>query len=429
MNLVNIKGLEMNFSELKDKILKKEVSISVIGLGYVGLAITKLLLDEGFKVIGYDVSIEKINFLKNGKSYIVDIDDSDIEKYINKQFFPTNSVKDLINSDIYVVSVPTPLNEAEKPELKCVLKAVRDIRKSLNRDGKLIIFESTLPPGTTQEILFSKFKKSGKKFYLCFSPERINPKGNYPINNIPKIISGIDKDSLALGIFFYSKIFEKLIPVSSPKVAEYIKLLENSYRFINISFINEFAKLTSLDNVDIFEVIEGAKTKPYGFNPFYPNWGVGGDCIPTVPMFLVERGKKFGYKMSLIEYSNLINKSMPHYWFNKIKKYIKKNVYILGITYKKDVNDLRNSQPLKFIELLIDKGIDVHYYDPFIEKIIIKDKELKSLKPTKTNLKKFDVIIIGTDHSEIPYHYLINLKKYILDPFGKLPKSKYIISF
>ena len=421
--------MEMSFSELKDKIIKKDLFVSVIGLGHVGLTITRLLLNKGFKVIGYDVSLEKINNLKKGKSYIVDIDDNDIKKYLNKEFIPTNSVKDLINSDIYIVSVPTPLNEGEKPELKFILKAIRDIRKSLNKDGKLIIFESTLPPGATQNLIYPKFKKSSKNFFLCFSPERINPGSNYPVNNIPKIISGIDEESLALGIFFYSKIFEKIIPVSSPKVAEYIKLLEDSYRFINISFINEFAKLCSLDNVDIFEVIEGAKTKPYEFTPFYPNWGVGGDCIPTVPMFLVNRGKEIGFKMSSIEYSYLINKSMPHYWFNKVKNYIKNDVYILGITYKKDVNDLRNSQPLKFLEILVEKGIDVSYYDPFIEKINIKGKELKSLKPTKTNLKKFDLIVIGTDHSEIPYHHLLNLKKYILDPFGKLPKSKYIISF
>lgn len=419
----------MSFSELKDKITKKDFFVSMIGLGYVGLTITRLLLNKGFKVIGYDVSLEKINYLKKGKSYIVDIDDSDIKKYLNKEFIPSNSVKDLTKSDIYIVSVPTPLKEGEKPELKFILKAIRDIRKSLNKDGKLIIFESTLPPGTTQNLIYPKLKKSSKNFFLCFSPERINPGSNYPVNNIPKIISGIDEESLALGIFFYSKIFEKIIPVSSPKVAEYIKLLENSYRFINISFINEFAKLCSLDNVDIFEIIEGAKTKPYGFTPFYPNWGVGGDCIPTVPMFLVDRGKEIGFKMSSIEYSYLINKSMPNYWFNKVKNYIKNNVYILGITYKKDVNDLRNSQSLKFIEILLEKGIEVSYYDPFIEKIKIKGKELKSLKPTKTNLKKFDLIIIGTDHSEIPYHYLLNLKKYILDPFGKLPKSKYIISF
>lgn len=423
------KGLEVNFSELKDKIKDREILISVIGLGYVGLTISELLLNKGFKVLGYDVSTERINYLKKGKSYLVDIDDDVIKKYIGKQFFPTNSVKDLVKSDVYIVSVPTPLNEGDKPELKFILKAIRDIRKSLDKDGKLIIFESTLPPGTTQELIYPKLKKGGKKFYLCFSPERINPGSRYPVNTIPKIMSGIDEESLAIGIYFYSSIFEKIIPVSSTKVAEYIKILENSYRFINISFINEFAKLTSLDNVDIFEVIEGAKTKPYGFTPFYPNWGVGGDCIPTVPMFLVDRGEKYGLRVSSIEYSDLINKSMPHYWFNKVKKYIKKNVLILGITYKKDVNDLRNSQPLKFMELLIDNGVDASYYDPFIEMIEIKGKKLKSIKPTKNNLKKFDLIVIGTDHSDIPYYDLLNLKKYILDPFGRLPKSKYIISF
>jgi len=426
---VKTKGLEVNFSELKDKIKDREILISVIGLGYVGLTISELLLNKGFKVLGYDVSTERINYLKKGKSYLVDIDDDVIKKYIGKQFFPTNSVKDLVKSDVYIVSVPTPLNEGDKPELKFILKAIRDIRKSLDKDGKLIIFESTLPPGTTQELIYPKLKKGGKKFYLCFSPERINPGSHYPVNTIPKIMSGIDEESLAIGIYFYSSIFEKIIPVSSTKVAEYIKILENSYRFINISFINEFAKLTSLDNVDIFEVIEGAKTKPYGFTPFYPNWGVGGDCIPTVPMFLVDRGEKYGLRVSSIEYSDLINKSMPHYWFNKVKKYIKKNVLILGITYKKDVNDLRNSQPLKFMELLIDNGVDASYYDPFIEMIEIKGKKLKSIKPTKNNLKKFDLIVIGTDHSDIPYYDLLNLKKYIVDPFGKLPKSKYIISF
>lgn len=419
----------MNSLELKDRIINKDIKVAIIGLGYVGLSLVKLILNKGYRVIGYDLSLEKINLLKKGKSYLVDVKDNEIKKYVNKEFFPTNSVSDLKDAQIYIVAVPTPLNEGDKPELKYILKAIRDVRKFLNEDGKLIIFESTLPPGTTEELIYPKLKKSGKKFYLCFSPERINPGSNYPIEDIPKIMSGIDEDSLAMGIIFYSQIFKKVIPTSNTKTAEYIKLLENSFRFINISFINEFAKLCSLDNVNVFEVIEGAKTKPYGFTPFYPNWGVGGDCIPTVPIFLVERGKIFGFRVSSVEYSYLINKTMPLFWFEKAKKYIKKSVFILGITYKKDVNDIRNSQPLRFIELLLDKGINVSYYDPFINEIDIKGKKLESVKPTKTNLKQHDLIVIGTDHTDLPYNILLKLKKYILDPFGKLPKSKYIISF
>lgn len=421
--------MEESFLELKNKIKSKDVLIGVIGLGYVGLTLTKTILNKNFKVIGYDISLEKITQLKKGKSYIVDVKDSDIENYLNKNFFPTNTISDLKDVDIFIVSVPTPLKEDESPELKFILKAIRDIRKNL-KDKNLIIFESTLPPGTTEEIVYPKLKKSGKNFYLCFSPERINPGSNYPIDEIPKIISGIDKDSLAIGTFFYSQIFLKVIPVSSPKTAEYIKLLENSFRFINISFINEFAKLASLDNIDIFEVIEGAKTKPYGFVPFYPNWGVGGDCIPTVPLFLLERGKKLGFKFSSIEYSNIINKSMPYFWFEKIKKYLKKRkVFVIGVTYKRDVNDIRNSQPLKFIELLINKGVKVSYFDPFIEKVKIKNKILERENIKKTKLKDFDLIVIGTNHSGIPYDILLDIKKPILDPYGILPKTKYTISF
>lgn len=421
--------MEKSFLKLKDKILIKDVKICVIGLGYVGLNIVKLLLNKNYKVIGYDTSVEKINLLKKGISYNIDIKSEDIREHIGKNFFPTNIVNDLKEGDIFIVSVPTPLNEVNQPELKFVYKAIRDIRKSLTDESKLIIFESTLPPGTTEEVILPKLKKSKKNFLLCFSPERINPGSNYEIEKIPKVISGIDEDSLSIGLIFYSTIFESVIPVSSTKVAEYIKLLENSYRFINISFINELAKLTSLDNVDIFEVIEGAKTKPYGFTPFYPNWGVGGDCIPTVPMFLVERGRKFGYKVSLIEYSFLINKSMPLYWFDKVKKHIKKSVFILGITYKKDVNDTRNSQVLKFAEILINKGYEVSYYDPYIKNVKVFDKKLKSIEPTLNRLKKYDLIVIGTDHSQLPYEKLLKLKIPILDPYGKMPKSKYVISF
>ncbi|MDI6861212.1 MAG: nucleotide sugar dehydrogenase [Caldisericia bacterium] len=421
--------MEESFSELKNKIKNKECLIGIIGLGYVGLTLARTILNKGFKVIGYDISLEKINLLKKGRSYIVDVKDGEIETFLNKTFFPTNSVSDLKDLDIFIVSVPTPLNEDESPELKFVLKAIRDIRKNL-QDKNLIIFESTLPPGTTEEIIYPKLKKSGKNFYLCFSPERINPGSNYPVDEIPKIISGIDDDSLAIGTFFYSHIFLKVIPVSSTKTAEYIKLLENSFRFINISFINEFAKLTSMDNVDIFEVIEGAKTKPYGFVPFYPNWGVGGDCIPTVPLFLVERGKKLGFKFSSIEYSNIINKSMPYFWFEKIKKYLKKGkVFVIGVTYKRDVNDIRNSQPLKFIELLLNKGINVSYFDPFIEKIKVNNKILEREDIKKTKLKNFDLIVIGTNHSGIAYDILLEIKKPILDPYGVLPKTKYTISF
>ncbi|MCX8094679.1 MAG: nucleotide sugar dehydrogenase [Caldisericia bacterium] len=421
--------MEESFLELKNRIKNKESSIGVIGLGYVGLTLAITILKKGFKVIGYDISLEKINLLKKGKSYLVDIKSDDIQIFLNNSFLPTNKIKDLENVDIFIISVPTPLNESESPELKFVLKAIRDIRKNL-KDGTLIIIESTLPPGTTEELIYPKLKKSGKNFYLCFSPERINPGSDYPVEEIPKIISGIDENSLALGTFFYSHIFYRVIPVSSTKVAEYIKLLENSFRFVNISFINEFAKLTSKDGVDVFEIIEGAKTKPYGFVPFYPNWGVGGDCIPTVPIFLLERGKKFGFKFSSIEYSNLINKSMPYFWFEKIKNYLKKKkVFIIGITYKKDVNDIRNSQPIKFIEILLNKGIMVSYYDPFIEKIKIKNKILLSEKITKTKLKSYDLIVIGTNHSGIPYEILLEIKKPILDPFGILPKTKYTISF
>lgn len=421
--------MEENFLELKNKIKKKEAKIGIIGLGYVGLTLARTILNKGFNVFGYDLSVEKINLLKKGKSYLVDVKDNEIQNFLNKSFFPTNKFDDLSNIDIYIVSVPTPLNESENPELKYVLKAIRDIRKNL-KDNNLIIFESTLPPGTTEELIYPKLKKSGKNFYLCFSPERINPGSDFPVEEIPKIISGIDKDSLSIGTFFYSHIFTRVIPVSSTKVAEYIKLLENSFRFINISFINEFAKLTSKEGVDIFEIIEGAKTKPYGFVPFYPNWGVGGDCIPTVPMFLVERGKKLGFRFSSIEYSNLINKSMPYFWFEKIKKYLKKKkVFVIGVTYKKDVNDIRNSQPIKFIELLIEKGIKVSYFDPFVDKIIIKDKIIENENIKKTKLKEFDLIVIGTNHSGINYDILLDIKKPVLDPYGILPKTKYIISF
>lgn len=420
--------MEVNSLKLKDRIKNKEAIIAVLGLGYVGLTLTKAILSKGYKVIGYDLSVEKINLLKKGISYIVDVKDEDIKNYLNKTFFPTNKIGDLNNVEIFIVSVPTPLNENEEAELKYVFKAIRDIRKNLD-DGNLVIFESTLPPGTTEEVIYPKLKKANKNFYLCFSPERINPGSGYPVEEIPKIISGIDENSLSLGTYFYSHIFSRVIPVSSTKVAEYIKLLENSFRFINISFINEFAKLTSKDGVDVFEVIEGAKTKPYGFVPFYPNWGVGGDCIPTVPMFLVQRGKNLGFKFSSIEYSNLINKSMPYFWYEKTKKHIKKKVFVLGVTYKKDVNDLRNSQILKFIEILINKGVEVQFFDPFIEELRINNKILKREKINKSKLKKFDIIVIGTNHSNLPYDILIEIKKPVLDPFGILPKSKYTISF
>ncbi len=420
--------MEVNSLELKDRIKSKEAIVGVLGLGYVGLILAKAILSKGFKVIGYDLSVEKINLLKKGISYIVDVKDEDIKNYLNRTFFPTNKISDLNDIEIFIVSVPTPLNEIEEAELKYVFKAIRDIRKNLD-DGNLIIFESTLPPGTTEEVIYPKLKKANKNFYLCFSPERINPGSGYPVEEIPKIISGIDENSLSIGVYFYSHIFSRVIPVSSTKVAEYIKLLENSFRFINISFINEFAKLTSKDGVDVFEVIEGAKTKPYGFVPFYPNWGVGGDCIPTVPMFLVQRGKNLGFKFSSIEYSNLINKSMPYFWYEKTKKFIKKKVFVLGVTYKKDVNDLRNSQVLKFIKILINKGVEVYFFDPFIEELRIDNKILKREKVNKSKLKKFDLIVIGTNHSNLPYDILIEIKKPVLDPFGILPKSKYTISF
>lgn len=418
-----------SISNFKKRIKNREITVSVFGLGYVGLPLSLLIAKKGFKVRGFDISDERINSLKEGKSYIVDVKDEDLERVLFKNFFPTNSKKELADVDIFVVSIPTPLHKNKTPDLKYVNMAIRDIKRVWKKGEKLFIFESTLPPGTTEEIIYKKFLKKGERFYLCFSPERINPGSNYPLSSIPKVIGGINDNSLSLGIYFYSNIFSKVIPVSSTKTAELVKLLENTYRFINISFINEFAKLCSLEGVDVFEVIEAAKTKPYGFVPFYPGWGAGGECIPTVPIFLKERAKRLGMRFSMIEDADIVNESIPLFWFKLIKPYIRKSVFVFGVSYKKDVGDLRNSPPLKFVELLLKKGIKVNFYDPFIKSINIGDREIESTEPSEEKFKEYDVLVIGTNHSYLPYDLILSLKKPTLDPFGILPDSPFVISF
>lgn len=422
-------SLAENISSFKKRIKNREIEVSVVGLGYVGLPLSLLIARKGFKVRAFDISEERINLLSKGKSYIVDVEDKEIGDVLGKTFFPTNTKKDLKNVDVFIVSVPTPLNKNKTPNLKYINMAIRDIKSIWKEGERLFIFESTLPPGTTEEIIYKKFSKKGKKFYLCFSPERINPGSEYPLHEIPKVMSGIDEESLNLGVYFYSNIFSKIVPVSSTKTAELVKLLENTYRFINISFINEFAKLCHLEGVDVFEVIEAAKTKPYGFNAFYPGWGAGGECIPTVPLFLSKRSRSLGMRFSMVEDADIINESIPLFWYKLLKPYIRESVFFFGVSYKKDVGDLRNSPPLKLIEILIKKGLKVSFYDPFIEKIKINGKELKGVKPTEELIRNSDVIVIGTNHSTLPHDLILSSGKPVLDPFGILPPSPFVISF
>ncbi len=423
--------------DLKNKIVSKQAQIGVIGLGYVGLPLAVGFAKKGFLVIGIDTDIDRVEKIKKLIPYILDVSISDMRSVIKKnKLHPTTSFKDISNLDILIICVPTPLKGRSQPNISYIVSAVRQIAKRL-RLGQLIILESTTYPGTTEEVILPLLQKSGLKvgrdFYLAFSPERIDP-GNkkYDLKKIPKIVGGIDKYSSEAACLLYEQIVPKTIAVSSPRVAEFVKLLENTFRLVNIGLVNELAMMCHKMNVDIWEVIEAAKTKPFGFMPFYPGPGVGGHCIPKDPLYLYWKAKLHGFKSRFIKLASNINSNMPHYLVSRLEDILNKKgifleqakILIMGVTYKKDVKDLRKSPALELIEILGNRKVDLHYHDPYIPFLRINGINLKSANMNKKLLSKMDCVVIVTDHLCVDYDFVIRCSKLIFDTRGVLGKIK-----
>ena len=413
------------------KIKSKKITIGIVGLGYVGLPLALRFAEVGFNVIGYDKDKKKTIKLKKFKSYIKSISDKELNK---KNFLPTSNLKVFSKSDVIIICLPTPLKKNSKVPDMIFLKNFAFSLKSFLRENHIIILESTTYPGTTKEIFLPIIKNSGlipgKNVFLIYSPEREDPGNkNHQIKDIPKIVSGYSDNCKRLGSLIYGRVAKKTVEVNSLEHAEMVKLYENIYRSINIGLANEMKIVCDKMNLNIFEIIKAASTKPFGFSPFYPGPGYGGHCIPIDPFYLSWKSKKFGYNPRFIELSGKVNSSMPLYVKKNIKKAlnkVKKKTYkilILGIAYKKNVDDLRESPAIQLINILEkEKNFQINFYDPFIKKIESRNKEFKgvnyfNLKYNK--LKKFDLVTILTDHDKLNYKKILKHSNLIIDCRGR----------
>lgn len=417
--------------QLGKKIINKTAVIGVIGLGYVGLPLTVAFNQVGFKVIGFDIQRERVESVSQGKSYIDDISNQTLHTLVvNKLLSTTTNQNQLRYVDVICICVPTPLTKAKDPDLSHVIRESQKISRCLQRD-QLVILESTTYPSTTSKTILPILERSGLKvgqdFYLAYSPERIDP-GNkkYTIKNVPKLIGGVDSESTRLATLLYQQVAEVVLPVSSPEVAEMTKIFENVFRSVNIALVNELACLCESMGISVWEVIDAASSKPFGYLPFYPGPGIGGHCIPLDPYFLANKAREYDFHTRFIELASEINEHMPYHVVSRIiealnacyKSISDAKVLILGVTYKKDVADIRGSPSLKLIQLLHKSGAKVDYNDPYIENIQHIKDILYSVELTKECLSTVDCVVIATDHSNYDYQFVVDNAKLVFDTRG-----------
>lgn len=419
---------------IKDKLLykinNKTAAAGIVGLGYVGLPLAVEFAKSGYKVLGFDIQEKKVNMINNGENYISDVIDEELKFVIEKRRLKaSNEIKFVKDIDIVLICVPTPLDKYQQPDISYVKKSTESIGEYLH-EGMLIILESTTYPGTTEELVLPILEKmSGlkceKDFFLAFSPERVDP-GNsiYNTANTAKVVGGVGKDSTEIAAALYGNVLNsEIFEVSSPRVAEMEKILENTYRNINIGLINEMAVICNKMNVNIWEVIEAAKTKPYGFQAFYPGPGLGGHCIPLDPYYLTWKAREYDYHTRLIETSGEINNFMPQYIvqraasiLNRFNKPLNKaKILILGVAYKSDIDDYRESPALKIIENFQKQGSEVTFYDPYISSYRYKGKEYEGVDLTVEVLKNADLVVITTAHKKYNYRFIQENSIFIFD--------------
>ncbi len=415
----------------------KNEKIGIIGLGYVGLPLAVKFAQAGFMVIGIDNDARKLKAVLSGESYIDDVKTEDVKIIVkNKMFSVSSNYEQLSKADVICICVPTPLDKNKQPDITYIRHATEKIAKILKK-GQLVILESTTYPGTTEEIMLPVFEarglKAGKDFNLVFSPERVDP-GNkkFELNDVPKVVGGVTEKCSARAAEVYGKVFEKIHIVSSPKVAETEKLLENIFRNVNIALVNELAMLCRKMDIDVWEVIEAAKTKPYGYMAFYPGPGIGGHCIPLDPFYLSWKAKEYGIRTRFIELAGEINDKMPEYTVRLLQDILNDRdislkgakVLVLGVAYKKDINDMRESPAVKVIEQLFAKGAAVSYSDPHVPEARIEGRKMKSVVLNRKNVSSADAVVILTDHSAFDYEKIVNDAKLVVDTRNAV-KSKY----
>lgn len=408
---------------MSDKTRHKNVQakkIGVIGLGYVGLPLALLFVKKGFEVIGIDVDKRKVEAIHLHTSYIPDIMDDEIKAAVQSGLFTASSNYEMVKTlDVIIICVPTPLTSSHSPDLSYLINVGESLVPYL-KSGQLLILESSTYPGTTRKELLPLLEKSGLQvgegFFLAYSPERIDP-GNKRllVEEIPKVISGITDKCKEEIYQLYSLVYHQVVVVSLPEAAELTKLLENTYRFVNISFINEFAMLCEKLNLDVWEIIQAANTKPYGFTAFYPGPGIGGHCIPVDPFYLQWVAQKNGTTSQFIEISNRLNQAIIEHIIEQIKTIGMKRILIYGAAYKKDINDARESSIFPIIEKLTSAGFDISYHDPFIPQITVNGVKLQSVALTDKRIKQADCILLLTDHTDMPVQQILDSAKLVYD--------------
>lgn len=426
-------------STLLEKIANNTAVIGVVGLGYVGLPLIKRLNEVGFGTLGLDIDPSKIADLTSGKPYIKHIDVDDIQRaVVEGRCQVTTDFSNATNADVIVLCVPTPLNKYREPDLSYVTGSLETLLPHL-RPGQMLSLESTTYPGTTEEELLPRITKQGlavgEDFFLVYSPEREDP-GNpdFDTHSIPKVCGGSTADCQKVGLAFYSKVVDKVVPVSSTKAAEMTKILENTYRAVNIALVNELKIVADKMGIDIFEVIDAAATKPFGYKAFYPGPGLGGHCIPIDPFYLTWKAREFGLHTRFIELAGEVNTAMPEYVVSKITSGLNSQgksvkgarILLLGVAYKKNVDDMRESPSLELLELLLAQGALVNYHDPFVPrlpKMRNHDLDMKSVDYTVSTIPEYDCVVIATDHETVDYR-LLTSAKLVVDSRGILPVSQ-----
>jgi UDP-N-acetyl-D-glucosamine dehydrogenase len=413
--------------ELAEKIRTRRARCGVIGLGYVGLPLAVELAQVGLDVTGFEVLQSKVDILNAGTSYIQDVPTASVAPLVQSgKLRATTDFAQIAQMDTINICVPTPLGKTKDPDMRFIETACESIAPHL-KPGTLVILESTTYPGTTDELVRNKLERAdlrvGEEIFLCFSPERVDP-GNtqFHTKNIPKVVGGTTPACTELGVLLYAQALDKIVAVSSTRVAEMVKLLENTFRMINIAVVNEMALMCSRMGIDIWEVIDAAATKPFGFMPFYPGPGLGGHCIPIDPFYLSWKSKQFGVEARFIELAGHVNSQMPHYVVDRVMHALNdrskalrgSNIHVLGIAYKKDIDDVRESPALDVIHLLRERGAHVSYSDPFVPMVRIDQQELFAQDPVAASAAA-DCVVAITNHSNTPYVSVLEKAQLIFD--------------
>ena len=414
--------------DLLSRIRRKEFTAAVVGLGYVGLPLAVEYAEAGIPVIGIDADGAKVRSIRAGKSYIGDVSSESVRAAVEAgRLRATSDYSALAEADTVNICVPTPLRKTKDPDLSYVVSAAEQVAKYMHR-GMLVVLESTTYPGTTDELLVPLFEekgfKAGRDIFLAFSPERVDP-GNptYTTKNIPKVVGGATPKCTKVAVALYQGVLERVHPVSTATVAEMVKLLENTFRAVNIGLVNEIALMCDRMGIDVWEVIDAAKSKPFGFMPFYPGPGIGGHCIPLDPFYLSWKAKQYGFESRFIELAGVINGQMPHFVVGKVIDALNRfrksvngaKILVLGVAYKKNISDVRESPALDILQLLGQKGAKLSYCDPHVPVLDEHGIRMKAEKFSASTLRRADCVVVVTDHSAFDYRMVAKESKVIVD--------------